>query len=140
MGPWAAGRLIECCGERLPADVRIIDAGTAGMEVMFAARGVDKLYIIDACQGGGPPGSVFRVPGHELEADSGHGYTLHDFRWNHALHAGRKMYGGDFPRCVEVFLIEAAVLDFGLDLSDSARAGAEQVVQALANELLAGQS
>ncbi len=97
--------------------VKIIDAGTGGMEIMFHARGADRLIIIDACTSGSEPGAVFEVPGAELEAEKAPSITLHDFRWDHALYAGRKMYGDAFPRAVTVFLIEAKSLDYGLDLS-----------------------
>jgi Ni,Fe-hydrogenase maturation factor len=35
-------------GDTLPADVRLFDAGTGGMEVMFQARGARQLIIVDA--------------------------------------------------------------------------------------------
>ncbi|MFB2833667.1 hypothetical protein [Floridanema evergladense] len=44
-------------------------------------------------------------------------YTLHDFRWHHAIAAGRKIFKQDFPNQVTVYLIEAENLDFGLELS-----------------------
>jgi hydrogenase maturation protease len=65
--------------------VEIFDAGTNGMDVMFKARGADKLIIVDACTSGGEPGAVFEVPGSELENRPVPSYTLHDFRWDHAL-------------------------------------------------------
>ncbi len=135
VGPWVVRELLARQGERLPPRVRIVDAGTSGMEVLFTARGAERLILVDACSGAGAPGSVFRVPGAELESGEDPGYTLHGFRWNQALHAGKKMYGNDFPARVEVFLVEAADLDFGLELSADARAGAEQVLHALEQEI-----
>jgi nitrogen fixation protein NifQ len=52
-----------------------------------------------------------------------HSLNLHDFRWDHALHAGRMIYREAFPPCVKVLLIEAATLDFGLGLSPEAFSG-----------------
>ncbi len=137
VGPWVARELQRRIGSRLGPDIRILDAGTSGMEVMFAARGVEKLFIVDACRGGGVAGSVFRVPGSELTEASDHSYTMHDFRWNHALYGGQQMYGDAFPTRVEVFLVEAASLDFGLQLSTVVQAGAEQVLEALEREIRA---
>src|SRR5271154_1920562 len=45
------------------AEVRVFDAGTAGFEVMFQARGTTKLVLVDACVSGSNPGAVFEVPG-----------------------------------------------------------------------------
>ncbi|MBD2465204.1 hydrogenase maturation protease [Oscillatoria sp. FACHB-1407] len=99
-------------------DVQVFDCGTAGIEVMFRAKGSDRLIIIDASSTGSPPGAVFEVPGSELEALPSPSYNLHDFRWDHALAAGRKIFS-EFPTDVTVYLIEAENLGFSVDLSPS---------------------
>ncbi len=104
-------------GLRRAGAVEIFDAGTSGMDIMFQARGADRLVIVDACTSGSEPGAVFEVPGTELENRPVPSYTLHDFRWDHALYAGRQIFGDAFPRDVTVFLVEAKDLGFGLDLS-----------------------
>jgi hydrogenase maturation protease len=119
---------------RRPGVVEIFDAGTGGMEIMFQARGAKKLVIVDACTSGSEPGAVFEVPGAELESRPTPSYSLHDFRWDHALYAGRRIWGDEFPRDVTVFLIEAQELGLGLDLSAPvARAAAivEERIEAL---------
>lgn len=108
--------LKERLGDREP-EVLLLDAGTDGMAVMFAARGCRSLIVVDACRSGSEPGAVFEVPGTELQQRYQPSLNLHDFRWDHALHAGRAIYGADFPDDVVVMLIEAADVDFGLGLS-----------------------
>jgi hydrogenase maturation protease len=108
-------------------DVSLLDAGTDGMSVMFAARGCRTLIIIDASSSGSEPGAIFHVPGAELEQPPRDSYTLHDFRWDHALFAGRKIFREQFPTDVTVFLIEAEHLDFGIGLSDKVVAAAVTV-------------
>lgn len=100
------------------APVRLLDAGTDGMAVMFAARGCEMLVIVDACRSGSESGAVFEVPGHELEQPPRSSFNLHDFRWDHALFAGRQMFREQFPAHVKVFLIEAENLEFGIGLSE----------------------
>jgi hydrogenase maturation protease len=112
--------------------VRVYDAGTAGAEVMFMARGSDKLVLVDACRSGSEPGAIFRVPGADLAADYTPTFSLHDFRWDHAIHAGRKIFGNSFPRDVTVFLIEAKDIQLGLELSEPVRRAAGQVVAEIA--------
>lgn len=107
--------------------IRVFDCGTAGMEVMFQARGSEKLIILDASCTGSEAGAIFKVPGNELEALPELSYNLHDFRWDHALAAGRKIFGDDFPQEVTVYLIEAANLDLGLELSPVVRRSADLV-------------
>lgn len=111
------------------AHVRVFDAGTAGMEVMFQARGASTLVIVDACRSGHLPGSIFRVPGAELEQTYSPSLNLHDFRWNHALTAGRKIFREDFPKTVTVFLIEAGSLELGCELTESVKHAAHRVVE-----------
>ncbi|MBD2442308.1 MAG: hydrogenase maturation protease [Dolichospermum sp.] len=107
--------------------IRVFDCGTAGMEVMFQARGSEKLIILDASCTGSEAGAIFKVPGNELEALPEPSYNLHDFRWDHALAAGRKIFGDDFPQEVTVYLIEAGNLDLGLELSPVVRRSADLV-------------
>lgn len=127
-GVYVAQRLQQWLRDHPQPDVRIFDAGTGGMEVMFQARGATRLIIIDASQTGSEPGSIYQVPGAELCADREASYSLHDFRWDHALYAGRKIFREDFPADVTVFLIEAASLNLGLELSPVVKAAVDKVV------------
>ena len=104
--------------------VKVYDCGTAGMEVMFKARGSKHLIIIDASSTNSEPGAVFQVPGKELEALPDPSYNLHDFRWDNAIAAGRKIFKDDFPQIVTVYLIEAAILDFGCELTQAVKLSA----------------
>ncbi|MEM6733328.1 MAG: hydrogenase maturation protease, partial [Myxococcota bacterium] len=97
-------------------DVQVFDCGTAGMEVMFAARGTEHLIIVDASKSGSEPGTIYNVPGEELEQEYRPSLNLHDFRWDHALAAGRQIFADEYPERVEVFLIEAEELGLGLEL------------------------
>jgi hydrogenase maturation protease len=106
---------------------RVFDAGTAGMEVMFQAKGAASLVIVDACLSGSEPGAVFEVPGAELARKPAPSFTLHDFRWDDALYAGRRIFGEEFPDDVTVYLIEAAETGFGLELTPAVKAAADKV-------------
>jgi hydrogenase maturation protease len=109
--------------------VRVFDAGTGGMDVMFQARGASRLIIVDASRSGAEPGAIFTVPGRELESEPDAAFSLHDFRWQHALTAGRKIFGAEFPGDVTVFLIEAKSLSFGLELSAPVRRSGDRVIE-----------
>ncbi len=124
----------------LPEGAALFDAGTDGMAVLYQARGVEHLVIIDARIPESDPGAVFDVPGDILESTPPQSINLHDFRWDHALYAGRRIYGDEFPDSVRVFLVEAESLDLGLGLSASVEAAAESLaerVATLANVTLA---
>lgn len=98
---------------------------------MFRARGSKSLIIIDASSTGSEPGAIYKVPGSELEQLPEPSYTLHDFRWDGAIAAGRKIYKDEFPEDVTVYLIEAENLGFGLELSPVVRQASDRVYDEL---------
>ncbi len=116
--------------------VKVYDCGTAGMEVMFKARGSRHLIIIDASSTNSEPGAVFTLPGKELEALPDSSYNLHDFRWDNAIAAGRKIFKDDFPEIVTVYLIEAENLDFGWELSNVVKNSADFVFEQIKAAIL----
>ena len=130
-GVYVAQQLQKFLREQPKENVRVFDAGTGGIEVMFQARGSSRLIIIDASQIRSEAGAIYEVPGKELERTREASFSLHDFRWDDALHAGRKIFREDFPKDVTVFLIEAASLDYGLELSPKVKSAAENVVEGL---------
>ncbi|MEM7592243.1 MAG: hydrogenase maturation protease [Cyanobacteria bacterium P01_A01_bin.83] len=131
VGAIASQRLQQFLQQHPNSQVRVYDLGTAGMEVMFQAKGAEELIIIDGCSTGSEPGTIFQVPGKELEELPEPSYSLHDFRWHHALAAGRKIFADDFPNEITVYLIELANLDFGWELSLPVQKAVDLVVRDL---------
>jgi hydrogenase maturation protease len=117
--------------------VRLFDAGTDGMAAMFAARGCRTLIVIDACRSGAAPGAVFEVPGAEIEQTYTPSLNLHDFRWDHALHAGRAIFRNDFPDEVTVLLVEAETVDFGIGLSSVVAAATVKIIDRVEDLIVA---
>lgn len=124
-------RLMHRAGPR----VMIRDAGTDGMAVMFAARGCTTLIVVDACTTGSAPGTLFELPSEAVAEPAPPALTLHAFRWQHALYAGRRMYGAGFPARVIVLLAEAGSLDFGLELSAPVDAAVAATVTRIEREI-----
>ena len=131
VGVIIAQRLQQFLVEHPHPQVKIYDGGTAGMEVMFQARGSKQLILIDASSTGSEPGAVFKVPGSKLEALPEPSYNLHDFRWHNALAAGRKIFQNNFPEQVAVYLIEVVNLSFGWELSSAVQNSADLVFEEL---------
>ena len=118
-----------------PTRVKLLDAGTDGVGVMFAARGCRQLIVVDACASGSDPGAVFEIPGSELVARPARTLATHDFGWEDAIAAGRRIFGTEFPAEVCVLLIEAQSLDFGIGLTPAVRAAAAKVADRIADLL-----
>jgi hydrogenase maturation protease len=131
VGVIIAQRLQQYLIKQPNPNVRVFDCGTSGMEVMFQARGSKQLIMIDASSTNSQAGAVFKVPGSELEALPEPDYNLHSFRWDNALAAGRKIYQHDFPREITVYLIEAANLNFGWELTSIVQHAADLVFDEL---------
>jgi len=131
VGVYVIQKLLAYHHENPKAGVRIFDSGTAGMDVMFQARGSDALVIVDANSSDSEPGSIFEVPGEELENITEPSYNLHDFRWDNALFAGRKIFKDDFPEDVSIYLIEAGDLSLGIGLSSAVSEAADKVYSRL---------
>ncbi|GMG81484.1 hypothetical protein LNKW23_06970 [Paralimibaculum aggregatum] len=134
IGPHVIGLLRA---RALPPGAALFDAGTDGMGVIYRARGADRLIIVDARAPEGAPGAIYEVPGAVLAAPPPQSLSLHDFRWDHALYAGRRIYGDAFPAEVSVFLIEAASTGLGLELSGPVRAAGARVAERIAGLLAA---
>lgn len=129
VGVVVAQRLAHRLARHPVPGVQVFDCGTAGIEVMFKARGSSALLVIDACESGSEPGTLFEAPGEELASKREPSHSLHDFRWDHALHAGKKIFGEAFPSDVTVLLVEAATTTYGLELSETVAATAERAYQ-----------
>jgi hydrogenase maturation protease len=120
----------------LPPRVRCADGGTGGMDVAFQMRGVPHVILVDACASGSEPGSLFRLPGEEVEQlPPLAGLNLHVFRWDHALAFARWLLKDEYPERVTVYLVEAAALDLGAPLSPAVEAAMHRLCDRLLADL-----
>jgi hydrogenase maturation protease len=116
----------------LPPGVRCADGGTGGMDVAFQMRGVPRLVLIDACDTGSDPGTIFEVPGDQLEQlPPLEGINLHAFRWDHALAFARWLLKDDYPHEVTVYLVEGRSYAVGAPLSPEVDAAIDRVADRL---------
>lgn len=137
VGVHVARRLRERLDKHPVPGVRALDCGTAGFEVMFAAKDSDAVILVDASVSGSEPGAVFEVPGAELVRAGAPAPNLHAFRWDDALHVGSQLYGASFPSVVTVFLVEAADTGLGTELSEPVQRAAEVVFHRLLERMAA---
>lgn len=140
VGVVVATRLMRRLRQHPTPGVQVFDCGTAGMDVMFAARGSTSLILLDAATvgDGQGPGTIYEVPGHELESMPDPGYSLHDFRWDHALYAARKLFGDDMPDDVTVYLVEAGTTELGLELTEPVARAADDLYTRVLDRMAAG--
>lgn len=122
----------------VPDGARLVDGGTAGMDVAFQMRGARRVVIVDASATGAQPGTIYRVPGAEVaELPPLGGLHTHSFRWDHAIAFARWALAEACPEDITVFLVEAAGVEPGADLSEPVAAAMEQVVALIERDYLA---
>jgi hydrogenase maturation protease len=99
------------------------------MDVAFQMRGADEVILIDACRSGSKPGTIFKVPGEELEnLPPLTGMHSHSFRWDHALAFGRWLLKDDYPKQITVYLIEITQVEPGMTLTPPVEAAMREMV------------
>jgi len=119
----------------VPGSVRLVDGGTAGMDVAFQMRGAARVVIVDACRTGAAAGTVFRVPGPAVEdLPPLTELHTHSFRWDNALAFARWLLGEDYPDDVTVFLIEATSFEPGAELGPEVEKAMHEVLGLIRDE------
>ncbi len=115
VGPVLVRHLVE---GGLPEGVRVVDGGTAGMDVAFAMRGARRVVIVDASATGAEPGTTYRVPADALaDLPPLDGLHSHNLRWDHALSFGSWLLGPQRPTDVTVYLVEGESYEPGAPLT-----------------------
>ena len=134
-GDDAAGPvLVRMLAEReLRPGVRLIDGGTAGMDVAFAMRGARRVIVVDASAIGVEAGTVHRVPGSELMNLAPPEGNLHRFRWDQALGFAQWLLKDEYPDDVTVWLVEGSSFDVGAPLTSAV----ESSLNTIADEIVA---
>ena len=99
----------------LPANVRALDGGTMGLDLLPYLGQATHLLILDAVQIGQPPGTLVRLEGAEIPAALSLKMSMHQVGLQELLALGDLV--GTLPPRVVVWGIQPAWLDWGLELS-----------------------
>jgi len=117
--------------ESLPPGAAVLEVGTAILDALPALESPQRIIIIDAMQGQGPGGSVYRTC---LSACSSSPLiaSMHGFDIFRVLTlAGRR----DTPEII-VFGVEPAVIEWSMSLSPTVQAALPHLLKALRVELV----
>ena len=139
-GDDAAGPVLVrmLAGRDLPAGVRLVDGGTAGMDIAFAMRGVPKVIVVDASRVGVEPGTVHRVPGAELTDLTPPQGNLHSFRWDQALGFATWLLKDEYPDDITVWLVEGESFEPGAPLTPAVQASVERIADSIIDDVTGG--
>ncbi|MDT8901905.1 HyaD/HybD family hydrogenase maturation endopeptidase [Anaeroselena agilis] len=118
---------------RFPAAVQVLDGGTLGMDLLRFLTGTKRLVVVDAIDGGGPPGTFYRFAGDEVKAYFREKVSLHELGIKDVL-AVLEATGRAIEEVV-VLGVQPESLDLGLELTPVAAAVLPDTVAAVLAEL-----
>lgn len=117
----------------LPAQVEVIDGGVNSFAALMEIHNAAKVIFIDAMQGGGQPGDVYRLTADDLETlPSGGALSVHDFSLTDTLCLYRQM--GELPPVI-IYGIEPSSLSWGVELSPPISNAVESVITKVLSDI-----
>jgi hydrogenase maturation protease len=116
----------------LPAHVEVIDGGTYLMDLLNVIQEAERIIVIDALQGGGKPGTVYRVTPDDLMAETERTLSLHQVGLLEVLGMVRQL-GGE-PHAV-IIGVEPKEISWGMELTPEVEAKLPRVIDAVFEEL-----
>jgi hydrogenase maturation protease len=118
---------------KLPAGVAVVEAGTAFLDVLPDIEKADRILLVDAMEGGGTPGSVYRVPFDQC-VHPGMLASLHGFDMSRVLF----MAGNQRNPEVTVFGVEPAKIEWGTEVSAAVQRTLPALQEAILKEVAEG--
>ena len=97
--------------------ITILDGGTMGMELLTYMRGMTKLLLVDAINGGDAPGTVYEFPHEEMNSYFTEAISVHEVGMQDILRI-RTLQEDPLEDAV-VIGVEPESLELGLDLSET---------------------
>jgi hydrogenase maturation protease len=118
----------------LPANVEVIDGGTASIDIQEFLRNRDKVIIIDAIQGGGEkPGTVYRFTPGDIRVKKPVYTSLHQVGLLESL--AILEYSGECPCDITIYGIEIEKPDWSLELSPEIAAVIPRLIKKILYEI-----
>lgn len=130
------GRVISELEKRFQPNpqVKLIDGGTLGLDLLPRLEGIDQLLIIDAVQMGAPPGTIFRLEGDEVPRAFANKLSVHQMGLQDLLAVAELQ--GHLPQQLVVIGAQAATIEMSMDFSPAMTAAFEAVIAAVLDELV----
>lgn len=117
----------------LPEDLRVLDGGTLGLDLLPYVEDADRLLLIDAVQAGQEPGTPLRLEGEEVPAFLAVKLSPHQMALPDLLAAARLR--GRYPSEVVLWGVQPGPMTTTLDLSPPVAAQVDALVDRLLADL-----
>jgi hydrogenase maturation protease len=117
----------------LPANVEVLDGGTAGLDLVDFIEDRKKLIVIDAVNAGEKPGTIYRLTEENLDIKPKAITSFHEIDFLDALHMSEVMKSK--PEEIVVIGIEPKDMSGGLELSPEIEERIPIIINAVLKEL-----
>jgi hydrogenase maturation protease len=117
---------------RIDASVTMVEGGTKGLELVPYVSGASRLLVLDAVDGGAPPGTVLRMQREDLRFLPGSG-SVHELALADILNALRVL--DQEPQETVLLGVQPATTELGVSLSSRVGAAVPALVEAGIAEL-----
>lgn len=118
-----------------PEEVRLVDGGTLGLDLLPQLEDVERLLIVDAMDMGAEPGSVFRLEGVEVPRAFAAKLSIHQMGVQDLL--GLAELRGHLPTELVVWGAQPESIEMGLELTPVLERTFENVLDGVVRELTA---
>jgi hydrogenase maturation protease len=119
----------------VPAETRVVDGGTLGLDLLPMIGEADQVVIVDAVNLGRPPGTVSVLRDASVQAAlSGH-VSPHQIGVGDLVAAARLM--GTMPRRLTLIGIQPGEIAVGLELTEPVAAAIDEAIELVRRELAA---
>lgn len=125
-------------GELDDFDVELIDGGTAGLDLLNLIEDRDAILVVDAVDGGHPPGTIYRFTPDDIGGQSLRMESLHQLGLLETLRMARLM--GREPRNTVIIGVQPENVGWGLTLTDTVARQLPMVIRQVKKEIEAARA
>ncbi|MDP3012661.1 MAG: HyaD/HybD family hydrogenase maturation endopeptidase [Candidatus Subteraquimicrobiales bacterium] len=116
-----------------PENVRLLDGGTLGIDLLNLIEGADKLVIIDCVKAEAEPGAIFRFRPEDIETKTkAPKASLHQVDLYEALKIAKLME--EYPETI-IIGVQPKVIGWGMDLSEELKKKIPEIIKHVLKEI-----
>jgi len=118
---------------RFHGDVRLLDGGTLGLDLLPHLENIDNLLIIDALEMQSAPGTVFRLDGADVPRAFASKLSVHQMGVQDLLAVSELI--GHLPPELVVWGVQPECIEMGTELTPTVAVALEPVIEGVIGEL-----
>lgn len=117
----------------LPGNIELFDGGTAGFDLINVVSERKKVIVIDAVNGGEPPGTIYKFSPEDIKSRNIMYDSLHQLGIIESLQMAKLL--DKYPDECIIFGIEPKTIDWGLELTESLKVMVPKTIELVLKEL-----